>query len=151
MDRDEDRIGKAIEAMMRREVDRAVTGGACTNTTAQPSTLDVKTFTANMQKVLRNFRRTQLTFVVDRAHQGGPITHATPNDGDRIELSWLDANRVHQEWPLKLHKVLSEDAAEFVPALVGEFVPKILCQPPFDVQPEENFEDWAKNGPAPRT
>lgn len=141
----EDRIGNAIEAMMRRDIERAFMGN-CTNTNTVPSesTLDAKTFVANMDKVLRNFRRTQLTFIVDRAHQGAPIRHQTPNDGERIELGWLDANRVHQEWPLKLHKVLSEDAAEFVPALVGEFVPKHLPIPPFEVPPEESFEDWLK-------
>jgi hypothetical protein len=140
---DEDRIGKAIEAMMRREIDSAFFGTSTTNTApAAESVLDAKTFIANMDKVLRNFRRTQLTFVVDRAHQGAPIRHDTPNDGERIELSWLDANRVHQEWPLKLRKVLSEDAAEFVPALVGEFVPKHLQQPPFEVPAEESFDEW---------
>lgn len=146
---DEDRIGKAIEAMMRREIDSAFMGG-CTNSSAAPTegVLDAKTFIANMDKVLRNFRRTQLTFVVDRAHQGAPIRHDTPNDGERIELRWLDANRVHQEWPLRLHKVLTEDAAEFVPALVGEFVPKHLPIPPFEVPPDESFEDWL-NGAAP--
>jgi len=147
---EEDRIGRAIEAMMRRETENAFFGGR-TNTNAAPSegVLDAKTFVANMDKVLRNFRRTQLTFIVDGAHQGAPIRHETPNDGERIELGWLDANRVHQEWPLKLHKVLSEDAAEFVPALVGEFVPKHLPIPPFDVPPEESFEDWWNGTPSP--
>jgi formate-dependent nitrite reductase cytochrome c552 subunit len=141
----EDRIGKAIEAMMRRKIEGAFMGETTNSNVAPAETvLDAKTFTANMDKILRNFRRTQLTFIVDRAHQGGPIRHETPNDGERVELSWMDANRVHQEWPLKLHKVLSEDAAEFVPALVGEFVPKHLCQPPYDVPPEETFEDWMK-------
>lgn len=146
---DEDRIGRAIEAMMRRDIDNAFMGGG-NNTNAAPteSVLDAKTFIANMDKVLRNFRRTQLTFVVDRAHQGDPIRHNTPNNGERIELNWLDANRVHQEWPLKLHQVLSEDAAEFVPALVGEFVPKHLPIPPFEVPPEETFGEWW-NGTAP--
>jgi hypothetical protein len=144
---DEDRIGKAIEAMMQREIERAFTDSTQTSTTTQPTTLDAKTFIANMDKVLRNFRRTQLTFVVDRAHQGPPVRHDTPNDGERIELGWLEANRVHQEWPLKLHRVLSEDAAEFVPALVGEFVPKHLPQPPFDVPPAETFEDWLAGKP----
>lgn len=139
---DEDRIGRAIKAMMRRDMAAAFTG-ACTNSNAVPteSVLDAKTFIANMDKILRNFRRTQLTFVMDRAHQGPPVRHETPSDGVRIELSWLDANRVHAEWPLKLHKVLSEDAAEFVPALVGEFVPRHLPIPPFEVPPEETFED----------
>lgn len=147
---DEDRIGKAIEAMMRREIDRTFMGGSTSNAMPSEGVLDVKTFLKDMNKVLRNFRRTQLTFIVDRAHQGGPIRHDTPNDGGRIELGWLEANRVHQEWPLKLHKVLSEDAAEFVPALVGEFVPKHLPQPPFDVPPEESFEDWL-NAPPPQS
>jgi hypothetical protein len=147
----EDRIGKAIEAMLRRETDRAFMGDH-TNSNAAPAegVLDAKTFVANMHKVLRNFRRTQLTFIVDRAHQGAPVRHETPNDGERIELGWLDANRVHQEWPLKLNRVLSEDAAEFVPALVGEFVPKHLPTPPFDVPPEETFENWL-NATPPRS
>ena len=147
---DEDRIGKAIEAMMRREMDTAFMAGATTsNVAASEKPLDAKTFLADMNKVLRNFRRTQLTFVVDRAHQGAPIKHDTPNDGERIELSWLDANRVHAEWPLKLHNILSEDAAEFVPALVGEFVPRHLPMPPYDLPPEESFDDWMNGRTAP--
>jgi hypothetical protein len=145
-----DKLTKAIQDMLRREIEKAFFGGIQTSTTATTeSVLDVRKFVSDMNKMLRNFRRTQITFIVDRAHQGPPVRHQTPNDGERIELSWMEANRVHREWPLKLYKVVSEDAAEFVPCTVGEFVPKILEQPPYDVPPEENFEDWLKGGDTP--
>jgi hypothetical protein len=142
-----DKLDAAIREMLNRETERAFLGDTQTSATANDSVLDVGKFIVSMDKMLRNFRRAQITFIVDRAHQGPPIRHQTPTDGEQVELSWTDANRVHQEWPLKLHKVISEDAAEFVPAMAGEFVPKNLCQPPFDVPPEESFEDWLKGGP----
>lgn len=135
-------MSRAIAAMMRREADLLL--GVTTSTNAAPApALDLRTLLPQWERMLRNARRSNVTFVVDRAHPGGPLCHETPGDGERIELSWLDANRVHQQWPLKLHQVLSADAAEFVPALVGEVVPVHLVQPPFDLPDEETLlGDW---------
>lgn len=140
-----DKLNQAIADMISQRIEREFFGGAVTNTVAPPSTLDVRKWLPEMQKMLRNFERSKVTFVVDRVHQGPILKHETPNEGSRFEMSWMDANRVHQEWPLKLWKVLSEDAAEFVPITAGEYTPKILPAPPFDVPPEESFKDWVRS------
>jgi hypothetical protein len=46
---------------------------------------------------------------------------------------------VHEHWPLRLSKVLSAEAAEFVPAsgLFGEWVPKQLPAPPYELSPDD--------------
>lgn len=145
----EDELGRRMAAHLDRQF-QSVFSGAGTNTVAQPqTTLDVRKMVGEWGKMLRNARRAQITFVVDRAHQGGPLKHQTPNDGERIEMSWQDANRLHQEWPIKLVKVLSEDSAEFVPINVGEFAAKVLPMPPYEMPSEEIFEDWMN--PPPRT
>lgn len=143
----EDELGRRILADMNRKF-QDVFSGAVTNTVAQPqTTLDVRKMVGEWDKVLRNARRTQITFVVDQAHQGGPLKHQTPNDGERIEMSWHDANRLHQEWPLKLVKVLSVDSAEFAPIMLGEYAAKILPMPPYDMIPDESLDEWLNAPP----
>jgi hypothetical protein len=139
----EDQMRQALDAMFRAQLDFALGGGQHTCNRAAEETA-LRKLISDWHKILSNARRSQITFVVDRAHQGGPLRHQTPNDGERFELSWLDANRLHQEWPLRLHQVLSEDAAEFVPAPLGEFVPKHLPQPPFEMPAEETLEGWLR-------
>ena len=74
-----------------------------------------------------------MTIVVDRAHEGAPMAYQTPDEGHRIEMTWEQANRVHQISPLRLHAVISEDAAEFVPA-IGQRQPHVvLPMPPYEL------------------
>lgn len=88
-------------------------------------------------KVIRALRRSQITIIVDLAHQGPVLRYVTPNDGTVYEMNHRAAQEVHQEWPLRLHQVLSEERAEFVPAgMFDTFVPKVLPPPPYDL-PEE--------------
>lgn len=89
---------------------------------------------SDLQRELRVIRQAQVTIVIDRAHQGKPMAYQTPDEGRRIELSWEQADRVHQLTPLRLHHVISEDAAEFVPAIGGE-VGEIgaLPKPPYEM------------------
>lgn len=77
-------------------------------------------FIGDLQRELRLIGQAQLTIVVDRAHQGRPMSYQTPDEGRRIGLSWDQANRVHQLTPLRRHQLISEDAAEFVPAVGNE-------------------------------
>lgn len=135
---------RAFQEMIGRAEAEAFGLNVANSNAVPEKALDVRKTLSDMAQILRSFRRTQITFVVDRAHQGPPIKHETPNDGERIELSWLDANRVHGVWPLKLHRVLDEDAAEFVPVSAGQFAPAVLEQPPYTVPPEESLEDWLK-------
>lgn len=142
-DKFDDRMRAAFEGMFQREMDKTF-GAAQSNAVPSESALNVREVLRAANIALRVARRTQITFIVDRGHQGPPLRYETPNDGERIELSWADANAVHEVWPLKLHTVLSEDAAEFVPAIVGELVGKHLDEPPYHVPPEESLEDWLK-------
>lgn len=144
----EDSLRKLMLDRIEREMHRAIFGEATTTATTNVATsdgaLDARKILEDCDKAIRTARRTQITFIVDRCHQGAIIKHETPNDGTRVEMSWHQANALHQHWPLKLWKVLSEDAAEFVPVsgVFPEFAPKILPMPPFEVPPEENFKDW---------
>jgi hypothetical protein len=121
------------------EVEADLMHVAITNTTqASETTIDWPKMLRELEQTLRNLRRTNITFVVDIAHPGPPIRHETPNDGTRIELSWLQANEIHQHWPLKLVKIVAPGAGEYVPITPFgyEIVPKILPQP-FEDQPDE--------------
>ena len=128
---------RAFQEMIGRAEAEAFGLHVSTNNAVPEKALDVRKALADMAQLLRNMRRTQITFVVDRGHQGPPIKHETPNDGERIEISWLDANRLHGTWPLKLLRIISEDAAEFVPAIIGELVPAVLEQPLRSLRPQE--------------
>lgn len=87
----------------------------------------------DLERELRILRKSQVTIVVDRAHQGDPMIYETPDEGRRVELSWDQANRVHRLTPLRLHRVISEDAAEFVPAIGGEVTEAGLPTPPYEL------------------
>jgi hypothetical protein len=141
-----DQIQQILSRRMKQKFENVLFGGtsAGTSTTAAESTFDIAKTFPEWDKMLRNARRSQVTFVVDMAHPGPPIGHDTPNEGSRIEMSWQQANEVHKHWPLKLFKVLSTEAAEFIPVtpMMGEFVAAVLPMPPYDVPPEEAFEDW---------
>ena len=58
-------------------------------------------------------RQSQITIVVDRAHQGEPMAYHTPDQGHRVELTLQQASLAHRISPLRLRQVISEDAAEF--------------------------------------
>jgi len=62
------------------------------------------------------------------------INYQTADKGRRIELSWEQADRIYQLTPLCLHQVISEDAAELVPAIGGD-VSAIgpLHKPPYEL------------------
>lgn len=141
MDRDE-KISEAVRASIRRMdelIMKEIMGNMATSQAEpEPSTLDLSKMLPELEKMIRNARREQITFVVDLAHDGPMLQHETPCDGTRVEMSWRQANELHQHWPLKLHKVLDSTVAEFVPAsgLFPEFVPRILPMPPY-VMPDE--------------
>jgi hypothetical protein len=119
----DDEIAKALVARMEREMMEALFGNS-TNNVGPPTTLDVNKFTEDCERVLRNMRRTQIIFVVDESHLGPPIMYETPNDGTRVELSWLQARELHKSWPLGIVKILDEHSAEFVP--VSSFMQALI-------------------------
>lgn len=142
MHRDE-KITAAVRASLARRMDELIMKeimGATTTSQSAPeeSTLDLAKMLPEWEKIIRNARREQITFVVDLAHDGPMLKHETPCDGARVEMSWRQANELHQHWPLKLHKVNSPEQAEFVPVsgVFPEFVPRILPMPPYDVPQE---------------
>lgn len=132
-------LEKKLEAAMQRQLEAALFGGATTNQQAQDTTLDLRKLLPEWEKMFRNFRRENVTFMVDLVHPGPAIKYDTPHDGVRFEMSWQQANALHQEWPLRLHKVLSGTAAEFVPVsgIFGEIVPKMLPLPPYEMPDDE--------------
>jgi len=109
-----------------------------TSATASDTCLNVADFITQMERLMRNFRRTAITFAVDLAHPGPMLRRETPCDGTIIECSWVQANEVHKRWPLKLIKVISRDVADFVPVtpMFGEEFAANLPSPPYEL-PEE--------------
>lgn len=134
----DDAIGKAAQAMNAR-LEAEIFGGTSTTAASEETTLDAAKLIKSWEQFLRNARRHQVTFVVDLAHPGPPLRLETPHEGVRFEVSWVQANGLHQQWPLKLWKVLSPEAAEFVPVTpgFGEWVPSILPMPPYEMPEEE--------------
>jgi polysaccharide pyruvyl transferase WcaK-like protein len=91
----------------------------------------------DLERELRTIRKAQVTIVVDdRAHEGDPMTYDTPDEGRRVEVSWEQANLVHELTTLRLHRVISEDAAEFVPAIGSEVTENLLPKPPYEMDIE---------------
>lgn len=127
MTRFEDKIRDAIERLIATEFK---TLGA---SIAPDAARKFQKLVGDLQRELRIIRQAQVTIVVDRAHQGGPMSYQTPDEGQRIELSWEQASRVHKLTPLRLHRVISEDAAEFVPAIGGLDVIGPLPEPPYEL------------------
>ncbi len=103
------------------------------------TTLNVNDMLDQMQKFVREARRNQIIFRVDMAHQGDMIKHENPTEGTTIELNFVQAQQLHRECPIRLHKVVDEHCANFVPATQFDwFVPTIIPHPPFDVAEANN-------------
>lgn len=138
---DERKLTELMQRRIERDLEAALFGGGTSTTQTESTTLTADSLKASMaewDKLIRNMARSAITFVVDLAHEGPMIVYATPNDGLRYEMSWVQANEAHQHWPMKLDRILSEHCAEFVPLLAGfgEWAPKHLPMPPYEVPPE---------------
>ncbi|RWI96391.1 MAG: hypothetical protein EOR22_06425 [Mesorhizobium sp.] len=133
----EDRIRQAILTRLETDMQRALYGSLTTTTVEPEKPLDFNKMLRECERVVRAARREQIVFRADFSHVGPMLKIETPNDGSVIELSFFQAQQVHSQWPLRLHKVLDRFAAEFVPATpFDRFVPAILPVPPFDVNEE---------------
>ena len=131
---------KRLADLVQRDLERAIFGDPAATANQLPGLrLRAQDVIAECNRQLRFARRARVAFVVDMAHPGSPIRYETPNEGLRVELSWRQASIVHEHWPLRLSKVLSAEAAEFVPAsgLFGEWAPKQLPAPPYQLSPDD--------------
>lgn len=126
---------KALKAAMSRSVEAAFTGGTCSNAPA-PTALTWETV-AGWTKLARQFRRTDITFEVMVGHAGASLAYDTAADGRVFECSPSQAQAIHEQWPLKLLKVLDEGRAQFAPISAGEWAPKYLPMPPYDLPPAD--------------
>ncbi|TIW04537.1 MAG: hypothetical protein E5V77_00190 [Mesorhizobium sp.] len=123
------------------DLHRAFYGANATNTTVR---VEEKPFRVGemlrlCERLASEARRNQLVFRADAAHSGAMLKIETPCDGSVIELSFMQAQLVHDKWPLKLHKVLNEHTAEFVPATQFDcYVPMYLPKPPFEIKEQED-------------
>ena len=144
----EDQISAAARSViaekMRAKIDEALLGAIYTTQSATPAetTLRAEDMIRKCEQIMRNMRRENITFVVDLAHQGPPLMHETPCDGKRIEMNFTQAKALHQQWPIKLHEVLTTTSAEFVPVngVFPEFVSSVLPLPPFELPRECQHE-----------
>lgn len=127
----------AAKQFLQDELDRAfkTAFGPATVARSEPATVQrLDEMVMVWDKLVRNMRRNQITFVVDRAHLGPILEVPTPHEGKRYEMNPVQASLVHQNWPMRLYCVLSADVAEFVPlsGLGIDFALKHLPQPPYD-------------------
>ena len=137
----DDPIGDVVRRQMAQRMDdlimRTIMGETQTNSVPQPeTTLDLSKLLPEWEKMLRNWRREQITVVCDLGHEGPIISHETPTDGTRVEMSWHQLLELHSHWPMKLNKVNSPEQAEFVPisGVFREFVPLHPDPPPWQMR-----------------
>ncbi|TGT90879.1 MULTISPECIES: hypothetical protein [unclassified Mesorhizobium] len=138
----EERIRQQIAAQVETDMYRAIYGVATTSTvTAEEKPFQVGKMLALWENIIRETRRTQVTFRVDLAHPGSMLKYETTDEGTVIEMSFVQAQQLHQKWPMRLHKILDTNSAEFTPVTPFDvFVPTILPMPPFVMQQETETE-----------
>ena len=81
MNRFEDEIAAAVKTLV------AVEYKALIESITPEAARKFKRLVSDLQRELRVIRQSQLTIVVDRAHQGQAMNYQTPDEGRRIELS----------------------------------------------------------------
>lgn len=146
------RIAQAVRDQLSRQIDDMLLGGLQTSCVPTPentlTTEKLRAMVEDVEKLVRNARRSQITVVVDLAHEGPILLYTTPSDGDRFEMSWHQANELHKHWPIKLHKVNSPEQAEFVFAygVFPEWMPRHLPMPPYEMPPDEDCDTWLSQG-----
>lgn len=129
--------GDKIAADMAQRIERELfSATTCNVEPVEQTTFRLEDHLPKWEQMFREARRNQFVVIVDMAlrYDSPLLLEETPCDGQRIEMSHRQAQELHRHWPLKLHKVLSAERAEFVPALgvFQEFVPTILPPPPYD-------------------
>lgn len=138
-------LRRKLDAAIATKMEAMFTPALCGTSTvdrAPPSlTADDLTRLANQMRV---WQRDNLYFIVRQGYDG-PILGTQHPDGKRIEISWRQAQAVHEQWPLVLHEIVSEDEAVFRPAIsFDRFVPKTLPMPPYEV-PQARDGNWSEN------
>ena len=136
-----DKVRKELAKNLGDAMDRQMMELMTSTVEQEPTSLDVKKMLEDFRKIELNARRDSITFQVDLAHEGPPLRHSTPTDGDIVEMSWHQLLELHKHWPVKLHEVHDEHRADFVPALrrFDTFIPLIPPAPPWEVP--ERMED----------
>lgn len=133
---------RSIAQQIDRNLMRVFAGTTTTSAAPEGTALDIRKMLPEWAKMLRNARRSQVTFVVDMGHEGPMLKHETPCDGVRFEMNFRQAQELHRHWPIRVSKVLTEYSAEFVPVsgVFPEFVPTVIPHPPFEL-PKEASDD----------
>ena len=136
----DDPIGDAVRRQMAQRMDdmimKTMMGSTYTNAVAEPQKpFDIESAFKEWSQLMRNWKRENVTVVVDLGHDGPITIHETATDGKRVEANWPQACAIHKVWPMKLHQVNSPEQAEFVPisGVFNEFVPLNLEPPPWQV------------------
>ncbi len=141
----DDDISRMMARHLHQQIDGMILnsfGGATTSATPSANdTLDIKKLFPEWMKILREAKRHQVIFAVDMGHEGPMLRTETACEGTRFEMDFRQAQEVHKQWPMRLHKVLGKYSAEFVPVsgVFPEFVPTVIPYPPFE-EPETQAE-----------
>jgi len=91
--------------------------------------------------LLANSRRSSLTIVVRQGYEEGCVVQEkTATEGVFIEMSWLEAQHIHQyHWPLVLQEVVDNQTAYFRPAHEFDLNVRwlgVLPMPPYEASPQ---------------
>ncbi len=142
----DDAVSAAVKKLMAEDHDRRVLemlstgiyGGAVTTSTADSPSFNLDSMVKEWRELEARFHRGAVTVVVDQSHEGDPLIHRHPTEGEFVEVCWCQAQELHQVCPLALRRVRSVDSAEFTPATPfdGPFF-RILPMPPYDLPDEE--------------
>lgn len=118
-----------LNRSMREAELRLITGTATTTQPEPAKPLDAEAMLQQWSAAMRESRRRDVTVVVVADHIGPPQITKHPTDGTFIECSYCYAAELHRDTPLRLHRVVSADRAEFKGAGPFGIVPRFLPAP----------------------
>ena len=136
MDEAERRIREQVSDANQHRLEAMAWGAMAMATNVEPTPQKPLTM-RDMNEAVNKCRvmmKDRITFRAFSGHEG-PVLKVDGPDGQIFELSFQQAQEIHQKWPMKLVEIVDEHTADFSP-LIGwfnEFAPMVLPLPPFDV------------------
>ncbi len=131
----ERRLAERFEARLSEMVTSTLRG-PMTATVSEPTTLTSEELNRSLAKwsnLSAQMKRSNVTIVVIEGYSDPIIMDRTATEGQFIEMSWRQAQALHEVWPLVLDRVIDQQTAHFRPAhQFDTLVQKMLPMPPFE-------------------
>ncbi len=110
---------------------------------SEPTTLTSEELNRSLAKwsnLSAQMKRSNVMVVVIQGYSGPILMNKTATEGVFVEMSWRQAQALHEVWPLVLDRVIDQETAYFRPAhCFSMFVPKILPMPPYEISEEDRL------------